>query len=96
MIEFFKIPLGTLDFNTGQIAGLPANPRSWTDAEIKKLAKSMKATPELAEARGCIVVPYGGRYVVLGGNLRLAAAKFLKWPAIVQRLNRASHETTER
>ena len=83
MIEFFKIPLGSLDFNTGQIAGLPANPRSWTDAEIKKLAKSMKATPELAEARGCIVVPYGGRFVVLGGNLRLAAAKFLKWPAIM-------------
>lgn len=83
MIEFNKIPLGSLDFNTGQIAGLPANPRSWTDAEIKKLAKSMKATPELAEARGCIVVPYEGRYVVLGGNLRLAAAKFLKWPAIM-------------
>ena len=83
MIEFNKIPLGSLDFNTGQIAGLPANPRSWTDAEIKKLAKSMKATPELAEARGCIVVPYKGRFVVLGGNLRLAAAKFLKWPAIM-------------
>ena len=83
MIEFFKIPLGTLDFNTGQIAGLPPNPRSWTDAEIKKLAKSMKATPELAEARGCIVVPHKGRFVVLGGNLRLAAAKFLKWPAIM-------------
>ena len=83
MIEFNKIPLGSLDFNTGQISGLPANPRSWTDSEIKKLAKSMKATPELAEARGCIVVPYGGRFVVLGGNLRLAAAKFLKWPAIM-------------
>ena len=83
MIEFFKIPLGALDFNTGQIPGLPPNPRSWTDAEIKKLAKSMKATPELAEARGCIVVPHKGRFVVLGGNLRLAAAKFLKWPAIM-------------
>ena len=109
MIEFFKIPLGSLDFNTGQIAGLPANPRSWTDAEIKKLAKSMKATPELAEARGCIVVPYGGRYVVLGVAEREKAErekaereKAERWIlserelAIVQRLNRASHETTER
>ena len=82
-MEFKKLPLTELDFNTGQIQGLPVNPREWTDAEIKRLAKSMKGTPELTEARGCIVVPYEGRYVVLGGNLRLAAAKFLKWPNIM-------------
>ncbi len=83
MIDFRKIALTDLVSNTGQIPGLPANPRGWTDSDIKRLAKSMKGTPELAEARGCIVVPYGGRYVVLGGNLRLSAAKFLKWPAIM-------------
>ena len=82
-MEFKKIHLTRLDFNTGQIPGLPPNPREWTDAEIKRLAKSMKGTPELTEARGCIVVPYEGRYVVLGGNLRLAAAKYLKWPDIM-------------
>ena len=82
-MDFKKLPLTELDFNTGQIQGLPPNPREWTDAEIKRLAKSMKGTPELTEARGCIVVPYEGRYVVLGGNLRLAAAKFLKWPSIM-------------
>ena len=82
MIDFRKIALTDLVSNTGQIPGLPANPRAWTDSDIKRLAKSMKGTPELAEARGCIVVPYEGRYVVLGGNLRLSAAKFLKWPAI--------------
>lgn len=83
MIDFRKIALTDLVSNTGQIPGLPANPRGWTDSDIKRLAKSMKGTPELAEARGCIVVPYEGRYVVLGGNLRLSAAKFLKWPAIM-------------
>ena len=83
MIDFRRIELGLLDFNTGQIPGLPANPRAWTDLEIKRLAKSMKSTPELAEARGCIVVPFEGRYVVLGGNLRLSAAKFLKWRDIM-------------
>ena len=83
MIEFRRIPLDQLDFNTGQIPGLPPNPREWTDSEIKRLAKSMKGTPELTEARGCIVVPHEGRCVVLGGNLRLAAAKFLKWPDIM-------------
>lgn len=83
MMDFRKIALTELDFNTGQIPGLPPNPREWTDLELKRLAKSMKGTPELVEARGCIVVPYEGRYVVLGGNLRLAAAKFLKWPDIM-------------
>lgn len=83
MVTFKRIPLSLLDFNTGQIPGLPANPREWTDHELKRLAKSMKETPELAEARGCIVVPLGSRFVVLGGNLRLAAAKFLKWPDIM-------------
>ena len=83
MMDFRKITLTELDFNTGQIPGLPPNPREWTDLELKRLAKSMKNTPELVEARGCIVVPYEGRYVVLGGNLRLAAAKFLKWRDIM-------------
>ena len=83
MMDFRKIALTELDFNTGQISGLPPNPREWTDLELKRLAKSMKGTPELVEARGCIVVPYEGRYVVLGGNLRLAAAKFLKWTDIM-------------
>ncbi len=83
MMDFRKIALTELDFNTGQIPGLPPNPREWTDLELKRLAKSMNNTPELVEARGCIVVPYKGRYVVLGGNLRLAAAKYLKWPDIM-------------
>ena len=83
MIDFRRIALTELDFNTGQIPGLPANPREWTDTELKRLAKSMKGTPELAEARGCIVVPFEGRYVVLGGNLRLSAAKYLKWRDIM-------------
>ena len=83
MIDFKRIPLSLLDFNTGQITGLPANPREWTDQELKRLAKSLKETPELAEARGCIVVPLGSRFVVLGGNLRLAAAKHLKWADIM-------------
>ena len=83
MIDFRRIGLSELEPNTGQIPGLPANPREWTDREVRKLAKSMKATPELAEARGCIVVPHGGRYVVLGGNLRLEGAKSLKWRDIM-------------
>ena len=83
MIEFKRIPLTLLDANTGQIPGLPSNPREWTESEVKKLAKSMKQTPELAEARGCVVVPFAGRYVILGGNMRREAAISLKWKDIM-------------
>ena len=41
------------------------------------LAKSIQETPELLELRGLIAVEHEGKYVVLGGNLRLAAGKFL-------------------
>ena len=83
MITFERIKLPQLAANTGQIPGLASNPRTWTDQEVRRLAKSMKQTPELAEARGCIVVPHDGRYVVLGGNLRLAAATELGWRDIM-------------
>lgn len=83
MIEFKRIKLDLLDTNVGQIPGLPANPRQWSDAEVRRLAKSMKKTPQLAEARGCIVAPHEGRYVIIGGNLRREAAESLGWPDIM-------------
>ncbi len=70
-----KIRTELLDANAGQVAGVPQNPRSWTHAEMKRMRKSLRECPELFEARGCIVYPQGGRYVVMGGNFRLAAAK---------------------
>lgn len=71
MIEFKRIPLDLLDPNTGQIQGVPRNPRKWSRRELENLAASMRDTPELTEARGAIVYPFQGRFVVLGGNMRL-------------------------
>lgn len=71
MIEFKRIPLALLDPNTGQIPGVPKNPRKWSRRELENLAASMRDTPELTEARGAIVYPFQGRFVVLGGNMRL-------------------------
>ena len=71
MIEFKRIPLELLDPNTGQIPGVPRNPRKWSRRELENLAASMRDTPELTEARGEIVYPFQGRFVVLGGNMRL-------------------------
>ena len=72
-----QIELKQLEQNTGQIAGLPSNPRQWTQADVDRLAASIEETPELLDARPLIVVPHGDKYIVLGGNLRLAALKKL-------------------
>lgn len=74
-MEVIHIDVKKLKTNKGQIEGLPTNPRSWTKEELEKLAKSLKETPELFEARGLIVYPLGDDYIVLGGNMRLAASK---------------------
>lgn len=74
-IEKVTLSLKDIDLNEGQIEGLPANPRNWTNDELKSLALSLTETPELFEMRCPIVVPHEGRYVVLGGNLRIAAAR---------------------
>ena len=74
-IEKVTLSLKDIDLNEGQIEGLPANPRNWTKEELKSLALSLTETPELFEMRCPIVVPHNGRYVVLGGNLRIAAAR---------------------
>lgn len=74
-IEKVTLSLKDIDLNEGQIEGLPANPRNWTKDELKSLALSLTETPELFEMRCPIVVPHDGRYVVLGGNLRIAAAR---------------------
>lgn len=70
-----RIKLDQLLPNTGQIPGLPINPRQWTKSDIDKIAASLKETPELFEARPIIAVPFEGKYVILGGNLRYEGAR---------------------
>lgn len=77
MAEYRNVAIGLLEENKGQIEGLPANPRQWTRMDLDALKKSIEETPELLEARGCIAVPHEGRFVVLGGNMRLSACREL-------------------
>ena len=72
-----RIAIDLIEMNTGQIDGLPANPRQWTKAQLDNLKASIEETPELLEARGCIVDYHEGKYVCLGGNMRYAACKAL-------------------
>lgn len=76
-MEHRIIDISLLDPNEGQIDGLPSNPRKWSGDDLSRLEDSIRETPELLEARGIIVVPSDGRYVVLGGNMRLAAIRGL-------------------
>lgn len=76
-MEHKKIKLSKLVANNGQIEGVPKNPRQWTKEDVEKLKASIEETPELLEARGCIVYPLGDKFVVLGGNMRLTACKQL-------------------
>jgi DNA modification methylase len=59
--------------NTGQIDGLPKNPRFIRDDRFKKLVKSIQDDPEMLELRELIVYPVGKKYVVIAGNMRLRA-----------------------
>lgn len=77
-METKRIKLTDLVLNEGQVTGLPTNPRQWTRAELENLKKSLQETPELLEARGILVYPWEGKYLVLGGNMRLSALKALK------------------
>lgn len=72
------VPVARIKPNTGQVEGLPANPRKWSGEELNRLCKSIKETPELTVARGALLFPCGDELVALGGNMRHAAAKRLK------------------
>lgn len=77
------IPLSRIQRNTGQIAGLPKNPRKASASQIDRLAKSLAEDSELLEARPLLVYPLpDGTFVAVGGNMRLEAAARLGWSEI--------------
>ena len=73
-----KIKISKIRPNTGQIDGLPQNPRLLRDDRFRKLVKSIEDDPEMLELRELIVVPKDGIYVVIAGNMRLRAMQELK------------------
>ena len=72
------LPIGKLELNNGQLAGLPKNPRYIRDDEYEKLKRSIEQSPEFLEARMLLVYPLqNGNYVVIAGNMRLRACREL-------------------
>lgn len=72
-----QIDVGLIERNKGQIEGVPPNPRIIKDAKFDLLVKSLKDDPELLDHRGLLVFPLNGRYITIGGNMRLEACKKL-------------------
>ena len=75
MKQVQTLPIESVKQNTGQIAGLPSNPRQWKQEDIDRIAKSLNETPELFDARPLIVYPHNGEYIIMGGNLRYEGSK---------------------
>lgn len=60
----------------GQIKPNPNNPRTIKDERFQKLVKSLQDFPEMLDKRPLIVfTDVDGKFIVLGGNQRLKAAK---------------------
>ncbi len=55
MTEIIQVCL--LDFNKGQLTGLPKNPRFFRDYRFEAMKKSIQDSPEMLELRELIVWP---------------------------------------
>jgi DNA modification methylase len=71
------IKISSLKNNTGQVDGLPKNPRLIKDHRYAKLKASLEADPEMMELREVIAYDNNGELVVICGNMRLRALKEL-------------------
>jgi len=76
-MELKTIPIAEIVSNTGQIKGLPKNPRLIKNERFKALKKSITDEPEMLNLRELLVYPVGKKFVVIGGNMRLKACEEL-------------------
>lgn len=78
MTDITILPVALLEYNSGQLQGLPKNPRFFRDSRYEAMKTSIKESPEMLELRELIVYPLpDGHYVVVCGNLRLRACREL-------------------
>lgn len=82
MTEITILETSLLDYNKGQLKGLPKNPRFFRDYRYEAMKKSIEESPEMLQLRELIVFPYLDRYIVVCGNLRLRACKELGYAQV--------------
>lgn len=81
-IDIRDIEIRYLRPNSGEVEGLPRNPRKISKKNLEKLKKSVQDAPEMLRLRELIVVPHGDQFVVIAGNQRLEAAKAVGMSAL--------------
>ena len=81
-METKSVKISDLSPNTGQVEGLPKNPRIIKDERYKKLLNSIKEDPEMLQLREVIAYRYKGLLIVIAGNMRLKACKELGFKEI--------------
>lgn len=69
------VNINKLKNNTGQVEGLPKNPRLLKDNKFEKLVKSIQDDPEMLELREVIAYDNDGEFIVIAGNMRLKACR---------------------
>lgn len=80
-----NIKITNLHPNTGQIPGVPANPRFIKDESYEKLKQSIIADPEMLDLRELLVYPHpdkAGHFIIIGGNMRYRICKELKYKTV--------------
>lgn len=80
-----NIKITNLHPNTGQIPGVPANPRFIKDESYEKLKQSIIDDPEMLDLRELLVYPHPdkeGHFIIIGGNMRYRICKELKYKTV--------------
>ena len=77
LVQSVMIPLSKIETNRGQIVGLPKNPRLIRDEKFEKLKRSISEDIEMTALREILVIEQGGKYVIIGGNMRFRAMQDL-------------------
>ena len=78
MQQIMKVPVSSLQLNTGQIDGVPKNPRFIKDTRFNQLVQSLHERPRMTEIKPLWVY----KWVVISGNMRLRAVRELKWKEV--------------
>lgn len=81
-VESIVLRVADIDANTGQMPGIPANPREMAEIDFETLKTSMQRDAEYTKINELIVYPHQGRWVAISGNMRLRAAIALGWETI--------------
>lgn len=83
LIQSIKVDINLVDNNEGQIPGVKKNPRECLDVKYRKLKKSLQRDAGLTAISELKIYPFQGRWVTIGGNMRLHAMKELGWKQVI-------------